>query len=181
MPDKKTKKNIVTGRFYSDILGNTYIDKMHIDEKVHWILGVSTVMLGFSLPSLRYEFTLDNLGFLIIFVAALISFLIALLTLEIPEFIRKVPHSDKSLMYYKGIKSMSPEIYAEKLRNVEKIEEISDHYAYNVVNIVNRNNNIKSELIKFSIYFLWWGIILGVLLIVIFGTGNIQLGAVAGA
>ena len=155
MPNKKTKETFVTERFYSDILSNTYIDKMHIDEKVYWVLGVSTVILGLSLPSLRYGFNLDNIGFLVIFSAALISFLIALLTLEIPEFIRKVPHSDKSLMFYKGIKSMSPEIYAEKLRNVEKIEEISDHYAYNISNIVNRNNNIKSKLIRFSIYFLW--------------------------
>lgn len=168
-------------RFYSDSLNNIYVDKVHLDEKIHWLLGITTVIMGLSLPALKEGFTLQNSGFLTIFFVSAISFLIALLTLETPEIFRKYPHSDKSFMYYKSHKHMHPDDFAKELKKIITIEQIADQYAYNISNIVNRNNKLKSDILKIAIYFLFWGIMIGIILAAIFGTGTMPLGAITGA
>jgi len=155
--------------FYSDIFHNAIVDKVHEDEKLHWMLGISALVMSLTLTTMRAGFTLENLGFVIIFFSSLMAFLLSLFIFELPEFCRKIPHSYKSIMYYSSHKKMSADEFAEKLKKIRTQEDISDQYAYNVANLVNRNSHLKSVLVKWPVYILFFGIIIGVVCIVLFG------------
>ena len=76
-------------------------------------------------------------------------------------------------MYYHSYKTMSPDEYAKRLRAIDSIPEISNQYAYNIANIVNRNNYLKRKLLKWPIFILFWGVLVGFILVFLFGTGLI--------
>jgi len=154
--------------FYSDMFQNMLVDKIHHEEKTHWVLGISALVMSLTLNNLRAGFTLENSGFIVIFGSSLIAFLFSLIIFEVPSFFKKVPHSAKSLMYYRSYRDMSPERYAEELRKIKTINQVSDQYAYNICNIVNRNNAIKRKMLKIPVYLLFWGILIGFALIVLF-------------
>jgi len=151
-------------RFLSDILRNHIQNKIHFDTKANWLLAVSALILSFSLPHIKEGLSITNLGFVIIFLSSLLAFLFSLVIFEPPNFLLKLPHSPKSMMFYKSFKHMTPEDYAKNLKKVKTSDAIIDQYAHDVSNLVNRSIAIKNKLIKWPAYILFFGVLLGAIL-----------------
>jgi len=154
-------------RFISDIYRSHIQAKLHFDSKANWILGISAVMMSFFFPQVAEGITLENLGYAVIFLSALASFLISLLIFEPPKFMKPFPHSKKTVMYYKSFKDMTPQKYYETLRNVKTEDDITKQYAYDIANLAIRCVEVKNKLIIWPTYLLFFGTLIGASLVII--------------
>ncbi|MBW2990508.1 hypothetical protein KY348_02265 [Candidatus Woesearchaeota archaeon] len=156
-------------RFLSDILHNHFQSKMHYDTRANWMLGISAVIMSISLTQLKESVYRTNIGFVIIFLSALVSFLFSLLIISVPPFVRRDDKDKraKTLMYFKSFKHMSAKEYADYLKNINHPDDIIDNYAADIMNLVKRSIVIKSKLIKWPVYILFCGVLIGSIFILI--------------
>ena len=154
-------------RFLSDILHNHFQSKMHYDTRANWMLGISAVIMSISLTQIKESVYRTNTGFVIIFLSALVSFLFSLIIISVPPFVRRGGKDKraKTLMYFKSFKHMNAEEYANSLKNIKHNDEIIENYAADIVNLVKRSIVIKSKLIKWPVYILFFGVLIGAILI----------------
>ncbi|MBU1270466.1 MAG: hypothetical protein KJ583_03160 [Nanoarchaeota archaeon] len=164
--DTKTEKT-ETGRhlghenFFQDIFDNNVQTRLHIDEKANWILVISGGLMTLLFSQIRTAVTTNNTGMIIIFSSAFISFLLSLLIFEPPKFfLRGNRHHPKDLTFYKAIwKKYSPEEYAELLKNIKTNEQVIEQYAYSISDMVLKSIVIKSRMIKWPTYTLFFGVL----------------------
>jgi uncharacterized membrane protein YgaE (UPF0421/DUF939 family) len=159
------KQPVRMDRFVSDIFRNHIQAKIHFDSKANWLVGISGLIMGLTLPELKGGLGLENLGFLIIFVAAFSSFLLSLVIFEPPNFLRRIKGNKQSLMYYKSFKNMSQEQYIRALKKIKTSEQIIDQYAIDITNLAHKCVEVKNRLIKYPTYILFFGILVGALIV----------------
>jgi hypothetical protein len=165
LPLKENTSLILAQRdFMSDIYRNHLEHKRHFETKLQWILGASAIIIGLTAP---YISSSHNPGVIIISFAALLSFLVALYGFEPFNKLTYGTHNTDDVMFYKSFEHMTPQEYAEKLKNVDSIDKIASQYAYDLNNMVKRNIKPMRNYIKISTRILFLGMLTGLIVIVL--------------
>ena len=166
MTKRRVELNSMEG-FYRDIYRNALITKQHTDIKANWIIAISAAIIGLSMPHLSAAISDVNFGYLIIFLSAFISFLLGLMIISVPQFIKLVPHDEKDLMYVKRArKLLTVQEYVEKLKQIKTSDDVVEQYVRNLYNMYNRNVAVKAKMLKAQVYILFLGILSGGLLLI---------------
>ncbi len=154
------KKEVNITWMLSDIHRNHVRLKHTLDTKANWILGVSGLLLMLSINNLSKGY-----GYQIIFFSAFLSFLLSLIAFNPLNLFIKQKHNPISMMYYESFKDMSPEEIVERLKQIKTKDDLIEQYAWDLYNLVNRVLKFKSRLIKWPVYILLVGVIIGFVLI----------------
>jgi len=148
--------------FLSDVFNNYLVTKNHVETKLNWLLGISGIIMSVSLPWIIHKDPAINYFVLIIVAfSAFISFIICLLSLELPNWLLKKQHCDGSVMFYNNKKTVTPQEIHEQLLNIKSREDLLNQYSINIYNVVERNIKIKNKLFKLACNILIVGLMIG--------------------
>ena len=166
MPAKKEeKRHLGHENFFQDMFGNNIITMRHNDEKANWILAISGGIMALIFPHIQGAVNNNNFGLIIIFSSALISFLISLLIFDPPKFLKLSSHNPKDFTYYKSIyKKYNAEEYATILKSIKTNDQIIEQYAYAIADMTLGNIIVKTTMIRWPTYILFFGILVGSLI-----------------
>jgi hypothetical protein len=154
--------------FMSDVFNNYLITKNHIETKINWLLGISGVIMTFSIPLvIDKNSAINHFSMLVICFSAFICFLVCLISLELPDWTLKTPHRDGSVMFYNTKKLLTPEDIHQQLSNIQTQEDILAQYSINIYNVVERNIKVKNRIFKGAGNILFAGLIMGFIVILI--------------
>jgi hypothetical protein len=150
-------------QFLSDSLNNHIQAKQHYDNKANWILGVSAVMMSLLLTELKTGINGHSLGFFIVFLSSLIAFLLSLVTITLPRFIKHNKRQN-SIMYFKSCDHTDCEKILHEMKTLTT-DKIIENYTHEISNLVRSGLLLKAKLIKLPFYILFIGTLLGCILI----------------
>ena len=158
----------VMSYFLSDVFNNYLTAKTHIDTKINWLLGISGFIMTITLPYVvAPDAHVNYVGVFIISFTAFISFLVCLISLDLPGFFnRKIPETPTVMFSMKEAVESAERIHQD-FKNINTQDDIFRIYAENIHNLVQRNVAIKNRLFKLARDILLSGIVLGFVVIVI--------------
>ena len=167
--DNKEKVKVEAMEYFmNDVFQNYLITKNHLDTKINWLLGVSAIIMGLLLPYiLTNDVSTSHFGLFIIAFSSLFTFLIGLLSLELPySFIDHKTEEDTVMFYNRKKFKTSQEIF-EELKKIESHDDILRQYSITIYNLVERNIKVKNRLFKFASHVLLMGLIAGFVIIIL--------------
>ena len=103
--------------FMADIYRNHLEHKRHFETKLQWVLGASAIIFGLTG---QYISSFHNPGVIVISIAALLSFLVALYGFEPFNKLTRGVHNKDDVMFYKSFERMTPQEYADRLKKAKR-------------------------------------------------------------
>ena len=154
--------------FLNDLFNNYLTSKTHLDNKIYWLLGISGLIMSLTLPyMLQSQSHVNFFGMLVISFSAFLTFLMCLVSLDIPQVLTKnIPESD-NIMFYKHWRGKTTEDIFQEFKNIKTYDDIYRHYAANFYNLINRNIVIKNRFFKAARNTLFTGLVAGFIIIIV--------------
>jgi hypothetical protein len=150
--------------FLSNIYNNHVRNKFHTETNIHWILGASAIIFGLTI---QYLVSYHSIGLFVIAISSFLSLLISLYAFEPIKFgNKKYAHIKNGYMYYKSFQDMSSMELTKKYLSLDSYEKIVEQYAIDLKNISDRQLIPKNKLLKGAIWTLFYGVLMGVILLV---------------
>lgn len=154
--------------FMQDMFQNYQTTKTHIDQKVNWLLGISALIMSATLSALsNHELNINRYALFVIFITALFSFLICLITLDIPSYFTKhIKPTENNLMFYKTFKNKTTEEIYAKLKSMNNFDDVIMQYSIHFHDLVGRNLSLKKKFFMLARDILFWGMIAGLAVLI---------------
>ena len=152
----------------NDVFENHLISKNHIDTKINWLLGISGLIMSLLFPYiLNNQISISHFGLFVMGLSAFATFLICLLSLELPYSFVSHRNEEDSVMYYNRGRFRSSEDIFLELKKIQNYDDVLKQYSITLYNLVERNMKVKNRLFKMASKTLLTGLIIGVILIII--------------